>query len=114
MSKVTTSGKARWSGAATPRKAADDSSRPTAVVATRAERMVAIAREKGLLGGPKTVTVRGRMDAALVEAAKRRTGIASDTELLEAALATLAVADDYGEWLIAQKGTVDPALDLEV
>jgi hypothetical protein len=33
--------------------------------------------------------------------------------LLEAALANLAVADDYADWLISQRETVDPALDLE-
>ena len=80
----------------------------------RARESVEIARAKGLVGGPRTVTIRGRMDAALVAEAKRRTGISGDTELLETALAMLAVADDYGEWLIAQRGTVDAGLDLEV
>ena len=102
------------SGGAVTGPAEDRSASRPVAVSDRAKRMVAIARAKGLVSGPKTVTVRGRMAAALVEEAKRRTGIASDTELLEAALATLAVADDYGEWLVAQRGTVDPGLDLEV
>jgi hypothetical protein len=49
----------------------------------------------------------------LVAQAKRRTGIASDTKLLEAALASLALADDYAEWLLAHRGTIPPELDLE-
>jgi hypothetical protein len=53
------------------------------------------------------------MPAALVAHAKRRTGITSDSRLLEAALASIAVADDYGEWLISQRGTIAPELDLE-
>ena len=57
--------------------------------------------------------IRGRMPEELVAQAKRRTGITSDSKLLEAALAYIAVADDYAEWLISQRGTVDPALDLE-
>jgi hypothetical protein len=57
--------------------------------------------------------VRARTNAALVDEAKRRTGIQSDTKLIEAALASLAAHDDFGEWLISQKGTVDPSLDLE-
>ncbi len=57
--------------------------------------------------------IRGRMPEELVAQAKRRTGITSDSKLLEAALASIAVADDYADWLISQRGTVDPALDLE-
>jgi hypothetical protein len=57
--------------------------------------------------------IRGRMPEELVAQAKRKSGISSDSKLLEAALANLAVADDYADWLISQRGTVDPALDLE-
>jgi hypothetical protein len=53
------------------------------------------------------------MPVELVALAKRRTGITSDTKLLEAALASLALSDDYAEWLIAHRGTVNPGLDLE-
>ncbi len=74
---------------------------------------LALAEEKGLLKGPRTFVLRGRMPEELVAAAKQRTGIVSDSKLLEAALAHLAVADDYADWLYAQRGTVDPDLDLE-
>ena len=57
--------------------------------------------------------VRGRMPTRLVEQAKKRSGIHSDTKLLEAALANLAVADHYGEWLVSQRGTVPAEIDLE-
>jgi hypothetical protein len=53
------------------------------------------------------------MPEELVAEAKRKTGIISDSKLLETALANIAVADDYAEWLFSQRGTVDPALDLE-
>jgi hypothetical protein len=53
------------------------------------------------------------MPAGLVEQAKRRSGITSDSKLLEAALANLAVADDYWQWLHSQRGTINPDLDLE-
>jgi hypothetical protein len=72
-----------------------------------------LAEEKGLLKGGRTQMIRGRMPEELVAQAKRRTGITSDSKLLEAALASIAVADDYADWLISQRGTVDPALDLE-
>jgi hypothetical protein len=72
-----------------------------------------IAEQEGLLGGDRTRIVRGRMPEALVKRAKKRSGIKSDTELIEAALANLAVADDYADWLLSQRGTVSPEVDLE-
>ena len=74
---------------------------------------VAIAEEKGLLKGRRTLVIRGRMPEKLIAEAKRKTGITSDSKLLETALANIAVADDYAEWLYSQRGTVDPSLDLE-
>jgi len=75
--------------------------------------VLSIAEQQGLLSGGRTLTVRGRMPSLLVEQAKKKTGIRSDSRLIEAALANIVVADDYGEWLIAQRGTVGKDLDLE-
>jgi hypothetical protein len=74
---------------------------------------LSIAHEKGLLKGRRTRIIRGRMPEELVVEAKRKTGITSDSKLLETALANIVVADDYAEWLFSQRGTIDPALDLE-
>jgi hypothetical protein len=85
-------------------------------VAPKGERLkgvLAIAEESGLLRGTRTKVVRGRMPEALVNKAKARTGITSDTDLLEVALANLAVADDYPEWLLARRGRIAQNLDLE-
>ena len=75
--------------------------------------ILVIAQDAGLLKGARTRVVRGRMPEALVNKAKARTGISKDTDLLEVALANLAVADDFPEWLLSQKGTVNKDLDLE-
>ncbi len=72
-----------------------------------------IAEKSGLFRGARTKVVRGRMPEALVNKAKARTGIKSDTDLLEVALANLAVADDYPEWLFSRRGTITPDIDLE-
>ncbi|MGI8784149.1 MAG: hypothetical protein ACR2L2_10940 [Acidobacteriota bacterium] len=72
-----------------------------------------IAQQRGLFRGARTKVVRGRMPEALVSKAKARTGIQSDTALLEVALANLAVADDYPEWLLSRRGTVSQDIDLE-
>ncbi len=72
-----------------------------------------LAEQSGLLRGTRTKVVRGRMPEALVARAKARTGIKSDSGLIELALANLAVADDYAEWLLSQRGTIPADADLE-
>ena len=105
--------------AAVPSIPSPRSPRKVTPVATRdalrdsIEGTLALAAEQGLLRGRRTLVLRGRMPEELVSAAKKRTGITSDSKLLETALANLAVADDYAEWLYSQRGTVDPDLDLE-
>lgn len=69
-------------------------------------------RGLGLLDG-ETARIGARIPALLIEAAKRQSGIQSDTELLEYALAQIALEDDFGRKLLALKGTIDPDLDLD-
>jgi hypothetical protein len=90
------------------------SKRPGSIsLSGRLQDAISIAEGKGLLRGGRTQVIRGRMPAALVAHAKQKTGISSDSKLLEAALANIAVADDYGDWLISQRNTLGPELDLE-
>ncbi len=79
----------------------------------RLDEVLAVAKERGLLSGSRTHVIRGRMPVGLVEQAKLKSGISSDSKLLEAALANLAVADEYAHWLLAQRGTIAPELNLE-
>jgi hypothetical protein len=72
-----------------------------------------IAEKEGLLCGERTQVVRGRMPEALVTRAKKRTGIDSDTDLIEVALANIAVADDYADWLLSRRGVLDREVDLD-
>ena len=53
------------------------------------------------------------MPEALVTRAKMRTGIDSDTDLIEVALANIAVEDDYADWLLSRRGTVSREVDVE-
>ena len=95
-------------------QAPPSSNRPTPAATSRSlDDALIIAEQQGLLSGARTLTVRGRMPSLLVEQAKKKTGIQSDSKLIEAALANLVVADDYADWLLAQKGTVSKDLDLE-
>ena len=60
--------------------------RPT-VSGRRLGDALSIAKQQGLLSGGRTLVVRGRMPSALVEQAKKKSGIQSDSKLIEAALA---------------------------
>ena len=75
--------------------------------------LLVMAEREGLLHGGRTKVVRGRMPEALVAKAKRRTGIDSDTDLIEVALANIAVADEYADWLLSRRGAVDREINLE-
>ena len=75
--------------------------------------VMVIAEQEGLLRGERTRVVRGRMPEALVRRAKKRTGINSDTDLIELALANIAVEDDYADWLLSRRGTVSREADLD-
>ena len=86
---------------------------PVTASSRRIDDALLIAGQQGLLAGGRTLTLRGRMPSLLVEQAKKKTGIQSDSKLLEAALANIVVADDYADWLLAQRGTVSKDLDLE-
>ena len=52
------------------------------------------ARSRGLLSD-KTARIGGRVNPALIETAKRSSGVTTDSELIELALANLAVEDDF-------------------
>src|SRR3984957_21319372 len=80
---------------------------------SRLREILVIAEQEGLLHGERTQVVRGRMPEALVARAKKRNGISSDTDLIEVALANIAVADDYADWLLSRRGAVDREAELE-
>jgi hypothetical protein len=77
-------------------------------------RTLGVARAEGLItGSEKDARVSGRVHRSLLDAAKRRTGLTSETALLEYALAKVAIEDDFGERLADLRGSVDPDVDLE-
>ena len=81
------------------------------IYSTRIEAVMASAERTGLLQD-KTGRIGGRVSPALVERAKANTGISTDTELLEFALANVALDDGFAESFKAVRGTVDPELKL--
>ncbi len=67
--------------------------------------LVHAAEERGLLGR-KSLHMAGRFSEALVEEAKRASGISETTDLLTYALIKVALEDAFGERLLARKGRV--------
>ncbi|RSU90246.1 hypothetical protein CA256_19630 [Sphingomonas koreensis] len=72
---------------------------------------MAAAQRSGLLH-EKSGRIGGRVSPALVEKAKARTGIETDTDLIEFALANIALEDKFAEKFKAARGKVDPDLKL--
>lgn len=66
------------------------------------------------MGGGKDARVTVRLHEALLDAARRRTGIESESALVSAGLALLAAGDDYGAWLVAQRGGLSDDFDLGI
>jgi len=77
----------------------------------RFESVMAAAERSGLLRD-KSGRIGVRVSPKLVAEAKRLTGIEADTELIEFALASIALEDDFLRVFDEIEGTVDPDLKL--
>lgn len=77
----------------------------------RIEAVLQRAEESGLRTD-KDGRIAGRVSADLIKKAKARTGLTSDTELVEFALANVALEDNFAETFRKTRGTVDPTLKL--
>lgn len=77
----------------------------------RFEAVMQAAEQSGLLN-QKSGRIGGRVSPALVKQAKRQTGIETDTDLIEFALATVALEDNFAETFRESRGKVDPGLKL--
>jgi hypothetical protein len=77
----------------------------------RFEAVMRAAETSGLLS-EKGSRIGGRVSPALVRQAKRQTGIETDTDLIEFALATVALEDNFAEAFKESRGKVDPTLKL--
>ena len=78
---------------------------------SRIEAVISAAERSGLLR-EKSGRIGGRISPKLVKKAKDLTGIKTDTDLIQFALASVALEDRFVEAFKAVRGTVDPELDL--
>jgi hypothetical protein len=70
--------------------------------------------ESGKLTGARSRRVSARLDPGLVEAARSKTGLKKDSDLISAALAVIAAPDDFGPWFAAQAGRLAKDFELEL
>ena len=78
------------------------------------ERVLDVARTEGFIPpSDKDAKVSGRVHRSLLDAAKQRTGLTSETALLEYALAKVAIEDNFAEVLAGLRGSVSKDVDLE-
>ncbi len=86
-------------------------SRIVAVHDTQVASVMSAAQRSGLLQ-EKSGRIGGRVSPVLVERAKARTGLQSDTDLIEFALANIALEDRFAEAFKAARGAGDADLKL--
>ncbi|WP_244914835.1 hypothetical protein [Rhizobium sullae] len=82
-----------------------------AISKARFNAVMRAAEHSGLLG-EKSKRIGGRISPALIEQAKKHTGIETDTDLIEFALANVALDDNFGSTFRKTRRTVDPDLKL--
>ncbi len=89
----------------------DTESGQPAVSKARFEAVMRAAEQSGLLK-EKSSRIGGRVSPALVRQAKRQTGIKTDTDLIEFALATVALEDRFAKTFKESRGKIAPELKL--
>ena len=79
----------------------------------RRRSVVAMAKAEGLFAGDN-IELGARVPRRLVDRAKERAGISSTTDLIEYALAKVALEDDFGGKFVARKGSIPADIKLDV
>ena len=95
-------------GSATTRKSAAGSALSQRVKAT-----LSTAAATGLIQGKKGKQLSGRVHETLFEAAAAKSGLRG-TELIDYALAKVALEDDFAERLLAREGAISRDVDLGI
>lgn len=113
MSKVQKSGATSSKPAIMPMKRVALTKKIASIRSFRIKETLSAAQKNGLIGVGKEDRISARVSHELLEQAKSRTGIEGTTELLEFALASIALEDRFEETMAELDGTVDRSLNLE-
>jgi hypothetical protein len=83
------------------------------VVSAKVRFAYQVLMEGRKLAGARSRRLSARVDPGLIKAARQKTGIANNSDLINAALAVIAAPDDFGPWFAAQAGRLPPDFELE-
>jgi hypothetical protein len=83
------------------------------VVAAKLTFATKVLVDSGKLAGARTKRMSARIDPGLVAAARAKTGLKSDSDLVSAALAVIAASDDFGPWFVLQAGRLPKDFELD-
>lgn len=78
----------------------------------RVRATLSAAKAKGLISGKKGKQLSGRVHERLFEAAAANSGL-QGADLIDYALARVAIEDDFAERLLSLKGTIPKDVDLD-
>jgi hypothetical protein len=84
------------------------------VVSAKVRFAYKVLTEGRKLAGARSRRLSARVDPGLIEAARQKTGIGNDSDLINAALAVIAAPDDFGPWFAAQAGRLPPDFELDL
>ncbi len=84
------------------------------ITSARLEFALSTLAASGKLKGSRSERLSARVDPGLIKAARTKTGLKNDSELVNAALALLAAPDDFGPWFAAQAGRLPEDFELEL
>ena len=84
------------------------------ITSARVEFALSTLAASGKLKGSRTKRLSARVDPGLIKAARTKTGLNNDSELVNVALAVLAAPDDFGPWFAAQSGRLPQDFELEI
>jgi hypothetical protein len=96
----------------TPRRVAKRTVDP--IVSAKLRFALQVLTDGGKLAGVRTRRLSARVDPGLIEAARSKTGIGNDSDLINAALAVIAAPDDFGPWFAAQAGRLPKDFELDL
>jgi hypothetical protein len=82
------------------------------MIDARRRAVYAAAEQEGWLDGERSA-IGARIPKRLIDAARKQAGVTSITEIVEYALAKMALEDDYGAKLLAREGSIPRDIDLE-
>ena len=82
------------------------------IVAERRARVLDAAANAGLLTGGR-IPIRARVCTKLLQAAKEKSGLEATTDIVEYALAKVAMEDDFAAKLLSRRDHAPRDLDLE-